>query len=180
MWTFLYPKANQTERRVINEQRVMLPTLRDKQQFFYQFWLCINPENPSFAWQDYLKEVRNVNKSFSTVLNPGYRTDRGRVYLQYGAPNVRQEVPTEPASYPYEIWQYYQINELTNRKFIFYNQSLATNDYDLLHSDMFGEPRNQNWQRTLSRRNNPMDNPDLTKPKSQFGNRAGDYYLNPR
>ena len=79
------------------------------QQYIYAYWENRNPANPKVAWAAYMKEVRKVNKIYPCGGQPGYMSDRGRVYLQYGAPSAAQQVTYEPDSYPYEIWQYYRL-----------------------------------------------------------------------
>ncbi len=176
----LRPIATEKEKLSIDAQKDFLPTLDMKKRFFYGFWANRNAIDPSADWQDYKKEVAVANKLFKTRIKMGYETDRGRVYLQYGPPNTRTERPTEPSSYPYEIWHYYKIKQFSNKRFVFYNQDLVSNDYELLHSDLFGEIKNANWQNYLSKRNSSIDNPDKRAPEDQFGGRSNDFFLNPR
>ncbi len=176
----LRPIANDREQDAIDNQDALYSSLELKKKFFYTFWAKHKPQDPAGGWQSYKGEVALVNKIFSTRIKKGYSTDRGRVYLQYGPPNTRTERPTEPSAYPYEIWHYYKINQFSNKKFVFWNQDLVSNDYELLHSDMFGEVRNQNWENYLSKRTSPIDNPDKRKPAGQFGGNSGDFFKNPR
>ena len=39
------------------------------------------------------------------------------MYLQYGKPDQRVMQPSEPYSYPYEIWQWYRVMDKTNGMF---------------------------------------------------------------
>ncbi len=174
----LRPIATAREKGTIDAQKEVLNSLELKKTFFYTFWATHAPNDPSIGWSDYKSQVNLVNKIFSTRIKKGYSTDRGRVWLQYGPPNVRNEVPTEPTAYPYEIWQYYKINQFSNKRFVFYNRDLVSNDYQLLHSDMFGEVRNQNWQAWLYKTS--ISNPDPKAPQNEYGGRANDYYKNPR
>lgn len=128
------------------------------QQFFYNFWKSHNEKEPQLTWLEYYKEVMKVNKEFGTYGLKGYDTDRGRVYLQYGAPSSRNKVNLdERNAKPYEIWQYdvlidktliltYPGNKQSNRKFVFLNSDLVTNRYQLIHSTAQGEISNTNWQ----------------------------------
>ncbi len=176
----LRPLAGDVEKRKIDTQKDALPNIDSKKKFFYTFWSARNALDPGDAWQAYRANVAVVNKIFKTQVKKGYETDRGRVYLQYGPPNTRTERPTEPSAYPYEIWHYYKINQYSNRRFVFYNQDLSSNDYELLHSDVFGEIKNSNWQVLLNKRNTPTNNYDTKTPESQFGGNADDFYKNPR
>ncbi len=155
-------------------------------QYLISFWLSKNKTNPEGEWLAYKKEVDYVNKTFKTGQVKGYDTDRGRVYLQYGPPDSRQEIPSEPDSYPYEIWQYYRIKDAsngqfqTNKKFVFYNPEIADNNYELLHSDARGEILDMRWQLKLKRRTQQKVNLDNTTPDSKYGNQSDDLFQNPR
>ena len=111
----------------------------------------------------------------------GYETDRGRVYLQYGAPDQRSKVESSPNTYPYEVWQYYKLKDQSNRKFLFYNQDLVTNNYTLLHSDAKGELYDAGWSMKLHKRTIQSNNMDITKPGiDTFGDESDDIFKNPR
>ncbi|MBK8846730.1 MAG: GWxTD domain-containing protein [Bacteroidetes bacterium] len=151
-------------------------------RFLLGFWMRRNAQNPEVAYAAYMEQVAIVNKRYKNPPIKGYATDRGRVYLQYGAPDNFNFAEHENESYPYEIWHYYKIGNLTNRKFIFYNPTLVGNDYVLLHSDMRGEPNNPRWQMMLYRRNSQslnLDNQDPGKG-SNFGNNASEFFNRPK
>ena len=66
--------------------------LEEKQAFFYLFWTERDALNAADRWKEYRGWLEHVDKVFSYPNTPGYRTDRGRVYLQYGPPDfVRDE-----------------------------------------------------------------------------------------
>ncbi|HRD38161.1 MAG TPA: GWxTD domain-containing protein, partial [Bacteroidia bacterium] len=73
--------------------------------------------DPLQLWLAYYKEVIIANSEFKCGKQKGYYTDRGRVYLQYGKPNQRVIQPSEPYAYPYEIWQYYRVQDQSNGQF---------------------------------------------------------------
>ena len=122
------------------------------QRFFYAFWVARNPNDPEGEWNKYNKMVKIVQERFGSVQEKGYKTDRGRVYLQYGQPNDILEVPSDPVTMPYEIWHYYYLDDQSNVKFVFYNPSMTGNDYELLHSNKYGEPHDTNWKMRLVRK----------------------------
>lgn len=124
------------------------------------FWTRTDALEPVRAWKKYKQQVDIVEVYYGTQIKRGFQADRGRVRLQYGAPTEILERPNEPSAYPYEIWQYNKIENQSNRKFIFYNPDLVTNDYALLHSDMRGELQNYRWQHDLMKRNSPASNFD--------------------
>lgn len=147
----LYPISTGLENEFFDTRMKNIST-EELQRFFYAFWLTRNPNDPEGAWNKYNKMVQMVQERFGSVQEKGYKTDRGRVYLQYGQPNDITEVPSDPVTVPYEIWHYYYLDDQPNVKFVFYNPSLIGNDYDLLHSNKYGEPHDTNWKMRLVRK----------------------------
>lgn len=150
------------------------------QQFFYDFWQKRNAANPQAEWIRYKNEVEKVNASYTSGRKKGYMTERGRVYLKYGAPNQISRQYSEPATYPYEIWQYYTIGNQSNRRFVFYNPELASNDFMLLHSDVRGEIFEQQWQVILKRRTETLNDVDKTRARGSYGSQMEQIFQNPR
>lgn len=124
-------------------------------KYFQSYWLRTEPLAATDAWIKYKALVVSVQKEYGTILLPGFKSDRGRVFLQYGPPNAKIERTTEPEEYPYEIWQYYKIQNFSNRRFVFFNPMNVGNEYVLLHSDMPGELYNNRWILDLSRTGRP-------------------------
>ncbi len=144
--------------------------------FFNNYWQTASA-NPDKDWEIYNKNVQRVNRSYSSQIKKGYETDRGRVFLKYGQPNDINKSEHEPSTYPYEIWQYFEVNGETNRKFVFYNPELVGEDYVLLHSNLTGEKNNPYWQRDLTKRNSTSPNSiNDRQGESQYGNRSRDLY----
>jgi len=176
---FLYPTSTPLEREFYTTRMNRIPT-ESLQKFFYSFWLKRDPINPREAWEAYYAQVKYVNRAFGCKLVQGYRTDRGRVYLQYGAPNSIFESPYDSHSYPYEIWHYYYCVDQANVKFIFYNTDLVSNDYDLLHSDKRGELQDPFWKLRVTQRKAPIYNFDILDPEDYFGGNPKDDWFNHR
>ncbi|MCB2208565.1 MAG: GWxTD domain-containing protein [Bacteroidetes bacterium] len=176
---YLYPISTSAEKMYVKSQ-INSADVDALQKYFYNFWYERDNLDPEGAWNSYLERVYQANHNFKTVALPGYLSDRGRVYLQYGSPNAIAESYNEPAAFPYEIWHYYDINGQRDKKFVFYTQEMATNDFRLLHSDVVGELANYHWQRQLySRTWDPYSIDDVIVPNS-YGSFATDYYLQPR
>ncbi len=154
-----------------------------RQRFFFAFWKKRNASEPQKEWDKYRQAVYKTNAAFGTSIRQGFETDRGRIYLKYGAPNSLMDRPNEPSTYPYQIWHYYQIGQFSDRRFIFYQPDLVTNDYELLHSNMRGEVQNYRWPTFLNSRNTPgdgsIDNP-INGNWNHWGGNSGEYFLNPR
>ena len=87
----LYPLASEYEKQVAREL-IRRPGLEEKQAFLYRFWQERYPLNAEVEWLKYKERIDFVQANFSYPRTMGIHTDRGRVYLQYGAPDyVRDE-----------------------------------------------------------------------------------------
>lgn len=175
----VYPISSQIERTFANNL-IKNGELITLQQFFLNFWRVRDNFNPESAWIKYYDEVKKVNASFSTRTKKGYETDRGRVFLQYGAPNAISESYYEPNAYPYEIWHYYQLKNQRNKKFVFYSREISTNDFELIHSDATGELANYQWQFLIHERGNAPHSLDQDQMENHWGSKINDYFDNPR
>ncbi|MEI6576822.1 MAG: GWxTD domain-containing protein [Bacteroidota bacterium] len=164
------------------------------QQYFLNFWLVRNPDRPENGWLAYKEVVNKVNSTYRSSIKKGYETDRGRIYLTYGPPNtiVDEAFPASTSgmvlstrndldygTVPYCIWHYYQLdNYQRDKKFVFANPHLATNDYLLVHSNVKGEVNNPNWQAELMRGVGTRDK-DEVGPNDRYEFKSGDNYNNP-
>ena len=87
----LYPIASPYEYET-STRLLAGSTLAEKQAFFFFFWKRRDAFNPEGKWNDYFIRLRYVDEHFSYPLTRGFKTDMGRVYLQYGPPDyVRDE-----------------------------------------------------------------------------------------
>jgi GWxTD domain-containing protein len=142
------------------------------QKFLYNFWKNRNEINPEAEWTRYKEVVFMIEDAYKTKIKHGFETDMGRTWLKYGAPNQVEENKHEPNAYPYVIWQYYHINNQSNRRFIFYNPHLVGTEYILLHSDARGELYNPYWQYDLYGRTTSLKNYDTKTFDAGYGGRA--------
>ncbi|MFT5337521.1 MAG: GWxTD domain-containing protein [Luteibaculaceae bacterium] len=178
---YLHPIASKMDKQLIRNQEEHLPELDDCKRFFYGFWLKRNSNNPSISWAQYKQLVHMANSNFGNKVNPGYQTDRGRIFLKYGPPNSRMEQPSEPEAVPYEIWHYYRLGKYTNRKFVFYNPDIVTNNFLVLHSDVPGEVQNSSWLQELYKKSsNSSWSRNAEQTSTPFGRRALELFNNPR
>jgi GWxTD domain-containing protein len=93
----------------------------ERDQFIEQFWARRNPD-PDSQYNEYKEEhyrrIAYANEHFSAGL-PGWKTDRGRIYIIWGAPDQLTTHPTggtydrpleegggTTTTYPYEDWRY--------------------------------------------------------------------------
>src|SRR5215470_10402211 len=98
-----------------------LTTNAERDQFIEQFWLRRDP-TPDTAENEYKEEhyrrIAYANEHFAAGM-PGWRTDRGRIYIMYGpatsidshpmgGPYQRpaEEGGGQTSTYPFEVWRY--------------------------------------------------------------------------
>lgn len=96
---------------ITEEERAAFGRLRtddERQQFIEQFWIRRDP-TPGTEENEYKEEhYRRVawsNDRFSTGI-PGWKTDRGMIYVKFGAPDEREDHPAEGTTFPYQKWRY--------------------------------------------------------------------------
>ena len=148
------PVADETELANINIMLSKGSEPLHTAYFIYNFFLKRNPNKPDAAWKDYASRVREVNKLFAEPGRMGYETDRGNIYLKYGAPEERLKVPSEAGALPYEVWRYKENPELPSLAFfLFYQDGFAIGEYRLLHSSVPGETYNARWGEILFKGN---------------------------
>ena len=147
----LRPIAGNMEKRFIDNQ-LKKKDVKTMQQFFYSFWKERNELFPEVEWKAYYKQVIRVEEGYSTRIKSGFQTDRGRIFLQYGAPNDIERRLHEGQAYPYEIWYFYNFGDQDNVRLLFYNPNIVGTDYVLLHSNARGEINNPNWESYLYKR----------------------------
>lgn len=77
---------------------------------------------------EYYARVDHADRTFSLGIKPGWRTDRGQIYIRYGAPDDVEHHPFDSEHQAYEIWYYYR----DGRKFIF-SDSQGFGDFLLVY-----------------------------------------------
>ncbi len=155
----LLPIATQREWSYASNQ-LKTWDLSQMKQFFHGFWYNRNPIDPQAEWFNYLNGVQKANSIYSTINKKGFATDRGRVYLKYGAPNDIENSVYDKYTLPFQIWTYYKIGKQTNKIFIFAENALGTNDFELIHSTVQGEKYNANWKNWIYRERGAVNDLD--------------------
>jgi GWxTD domain-containing protein len=75
-----------TEKRAF----LMLKSDAEREQFVEAFWRRRDPDpdTPANEYRDeHYARVAHANENFSTAAAPGWKTDRGRVFIMYGRPH---------------------------------------------------------------------------------------------
>lgn len=95
---------------------------------YLQFWKSKDP-NPAteenIVFDEYYRRVAYANLNFKHY-REGWRTDMGMVYITLGPPNYIERHPFDQDAKPYEVWDYYDINQ----RFIFVDNT-GFGDYRL-------------------------------------------------
>jgi GWxTD domain-containing protein len=98
-----------------------LQTDEEREKFIEQFWRRRDPD-PDTEVNEYLEEhferVAYANEHFASGI-PGWKTDRGRIYIMYGPPHEKETHPSggsyerpsyegggSTTTYPFEVWFY--------------------------------------------------------------------------
>jgi len=165
------PIATLSDRRILMNLKDQ-PDTALAAKFIANFWQNKAPENPEGTWKGYLAIIEKVDQEFGSKTLKGYKTQMGRVFLQYGAPSLVEERPFDGRNYPYQIWQYDQLKSPStptqqNQVFIFVDQELVGRQYTLLHSSAIGEVKDHKWQYHLSRHTNA--GPDIDATSTKYG-----------
>jgi len=127
-----------------------LETLEGKREFLYQFWNLRDME-PSTAvnefYKEYLRRIDLSNQRFESMGKPGWKSDRGRVYIIYGEPSEIERFPNQIDTKPYEIWRY---NEIEGGVIFVFADLTGFSSYTLIHSTLRGELRDDYWERRIT------------------------------
>lgn len=87
------------------------------------------PETPQNEYEEeFWRRVEYADEHFSSGLKPGYKSDRGIVYIKLGPPDEIERHPFDLEAPAYEIWYYYNLNY----KFIFMDKK-GVGDYELVY-----------------------------------------------
>jgi GWxTD domain-containing protein len=86
----------------------------EREHFIEQFWLRRDPtpgtpENE--MKEEHYRRIAYTNDHFAAAI-PGWKTDRGRIYITYGPPDEKETHPSGGIAkqYPYEQWLYHFID----------------------------------------------------------------------
>jgi len=123
-------------------------TLDGKRNFLRKFWTRRDPTpgTPRNEEEErFYAGIAEANRRFregGSGAIPGWRTDRGRIFLRYGSPDEKLSRPQAGSTAPYEVWKY---TKTRARKFVFYDVTRFGN-YALIWTDERREPSRPNWR----------------------------------
>ena len=137
-----------------NEQRGFYKKLDNaeaKRRLIYEIWQKMDP-TPNTRINEfkiqYKQRIEEANEEFRSYTRKGWKTDRGRVYVLYGAPTDVERYPNNPTSFAHEIWHYDNIEG--GIIFVFVDLQ-EFGEYIQIHSTKRGEPMNNNWEEMIDK-----------------------------
>ncbi len=118
----------------------------ERDQFIENFWLRRNP-NPDSPENEYREEhyarIAYANEHFPAG-KPGWRTDRGHIYIAYGKPDSIDSHPSggnydrpmeegggNTSTYPFEIWHYRYLEGIGDNVDIEFVDTCQCGDYHM-------------------------------------------------
>src|SRR5436853_1121086 len=100
---------------------LQLSTSEEREQFIEQFWLrrSSNPDLPENDFkEEHYRRIAYANEHYASGI-PGWKTDRGRMYIMWGPPDEIESHPTggtydrpmeegggSTSTYPWETWRW--------------------------------------------------------------------------
>jgi GWxTD domain-containing protein len=123
-----------------------LQTDDERQQFIEQFWLRRDP-TPDTEENEYREEhyrrIAYANDRFASGI-PGWKTDRGRIYIEYGPPDEIESHPSggtyerpyeegggSTSTYPFEQWRYRYIEGIGTNIILEFVDTTMSGEYRL-------------------------------------------------
>lgn len=122
-------------------------TVEGKRRWIRQFWARRDPTAGTSRNEErervYLA-IAEANRRFregGASAIPGWRTDRGRIFIRYGSPDEVVDRHVQAGLSPYEIWKY---TRSRNLKYVFVDLTRFGN-YSLVYTDDRREPSRPDW-----------------------------------
>src|SRR6266436_5088690 len=123
---------------------LQLETNEEREQFIEQFWLrrSSNPDMPDNDFkEEHYRRIAYANEHYASGI-PGWKTDRGRIYITYGPPDEIESHPSggsyerpmeegggETSTYPFEQWRYRYIDGIGNNIIIEFVDPTMSGEY---------------------------------------------------
>jgi GWxTD domain-containing protein len=121
-----------------------LSTDEEREQFIEQFWLRRDPTPDTLEnefKEEHYRRIAYANEHYASGI-PGWKADRGRIYITYGPPDEIESHPSggsyqrpmeegggETSTYPFEQWRYRYIEGIGNDIIIEFVDPTMTGEY---------------------------------------------------
>ena len=121
-----------------------LQTDEEREQFIEQFWLRRDPTPDTVEnefKEEHYRRIAYANEHYASGI-PGWKTDRGRIYITYGPPDENDSHPSggtyerppeegggETSTFPFEQWRYRYIEGVGTNIIIEFVDPTMTGEY---------------------------------------------------
>src|SRR5712691_3159678 len=118
----------------------------EREQFIEQFWLRRDPTPDTVEnefKEEHYRRIAYANERFASGI-PGWRTDRGRIYIIWGKPDEIESHPTggnynrpdsegggQTSTYAFEQWRYRYLDGIGNNVIIEFVDPSGTGEYHM-------------------------------------------------
>ncbi|MBX7046386.1 MAG: GWxTD domain-containing protein [Ignavibacteria bacterium] len=129
-----------------------LKTLEEKRKYLFDFWKKkdTNPLTPQNEFKiTFFKRINEANNKYKESFKEGWKTDRGRIFVVYGAPNEIEHHAFESDTKSYEVWIYDSMEGQGSTNAVFIEKETGTGVYTLVSSTIRGEFKDDDWQKQL-------------------------------
>src|SRR5438876_3116907 len=134
---------------ITNEERTAVKALKtdeEREQFIEQFWLRRDPipdtVDNEFKEEHY-RRIAYAHEHYASGI-PGWKTDRGRIYIMYGPADEIESHPSggtymrppeegggETSTYPFETWRYRYIDGIGTNVILEFVDPTMTGEYHM-------------------------------------------------
>jgi len=127
-------------------------SLSAKRRFMVEFWQKrdLTPNTPeNETRQQFYAAVDYANRTYGEKGRsgvPGWKTDRGRIYVRNGTPDEVLQRPQAGRSPPYEVWRF---RSGKDRYYIFVDRANGLGNYQLVNTNDIKESGQPDWQELL-------------------------------
>lgn len=134
---------------IMDEERatfLRLNTNEEREQFIEQFWLRRDPTPDTIeneTKEEHYRRIAYANERFASGI-PGWKTDRGRIYIMWGPADEVESHPTggsyerpydegggSTSTYPFEKWRYRYLEGIGNDVNLEFVDVSGSNEYRL-------------------------------------------------
>jgi len=134
---------------IMDEERAAfkkLSTDDEREQFIEQFWERRNPNpgSPENEFkEEYYRRIAYSNEHYASGI-PGWKTDRGRIYIMYGPPDEIEDHPSggtydrppeegggQTSTFPFQQWRYRYIDGIGTNVILEFVDPTMTGEFHL-------------------------------------------------
>jgi GWxTD domain-containing protein len=120
-------------------------TVEGKRRFLRDFWR--RRDSTAVSPGAFYARIAEANRRFregGAAEIPGWRTDRGRIFILHGEPDDMLRRPSTGSAPPWEAWKYTRTRPL---KYVFLDQAIG--NYNLIYTNDIRERSFPNWDSIL-------------------------------